>query len=123
MKIRLNIIVIILTLGYFLSPTVSYACGTKTEKTCCKKATNSKSEKKECCNGKHSNNKNNGCGGRCGHSNCTSSTSSNFSIIALNEINFKNNSFNFSNEKQNYFYSEIFLSSGFYSLWLIPKIS
>ena len=130
-------IMLILLFGFLLIPGNSFAFGfnsgkhyckkevsSKTEEgDCCKKELNSKSKKNECCNNKHSNNKNNGCGGQCGHSNCTSSLSLNFSIIAFNEINFKNNNFNFSDEKQNYFYSEIFLSSGFYSLWLIPKIS
>lgn len=46
MKIQLHILIIILTLGFFLSPTLSYACGTKTEKSCCKKETTSKTEKK-----------------------------------------------------------------------------
>ena len=39
------------------------------------------------------------------------------------ELNFKNNNFDFSTEKQNYYYSEIFISSDFRSIWLPPKIS
>ena len=102
MKKQLHIIIIILTIGFFMSPTSSYACGTKTEKSCCKKEKTEKTEKKDCCNNNHSKDKGNGCGGKCGHSNCTSSTSVNFSIITSYEINFKNNSFDFSFENQNF---------------------
>ena len=119
---RLHILIIILTFGFFMSPTMSYACGTKTEKSCCKKETTSKTEKKDCCNSKNSKDKNNGCGGKCGHSDCTSSTTVNFSIISVYEINFKNNSFDFSTEKSKFYNSKTFISSGFYSVWLIPKI-
>lgn len=122
MKKRLHIIIIILTLGFFMLPTLSYACGTKTEKSCCKKETTSKTEKKDCCNGKQSKDKDNSCEGKCGHSNCTSSSTVNFSIISTYEINFKNNSFDFSEEKSKFYHSKTFITSGFYSIWLIPKI-
>lgn len=122
MNKQLHILIIILTFGFFMSPTLSYACGTKTEKSCCKKETTTKIEKKDCCNGKHSNDKENRCGGKCGHSNCTSSTTVNFSIISFYEINFKNNSFDFPIEKSKFYNSKTFISSGFYSIWLIPKI-
>ena len=121
MKKRLHIIIIILTLGFFLSPTLSYACGTKTEKSCCKKEISSKTEKNDCCNGKHSKDKDNSCGGKCGHSNCTT-PSVTFSLISLNEIRFKNNNFDFSIEKPKFHYSKTFISSGFTSVWLPPKI-
>jgi hypothetical protein len=122
MKKQLHILIIILTLGFFMLPTLSYACGTKTEKSCYKKEKTSKTEKKDCCNGKHSKDKDNSCGGKCGHSNCTSSTSVNFSIFSYYEINFKNNSFNFSTEKSKFHHSKTFISSGFTSVWLPPKI-
>lgn len=121
MKKRLHILIILLTLGFFLSPTLSYACGTKTEKSCCKKETTSKTEKKDCCKKKQSEDKDNSCGGKCGHSNCTSSTI-NFSVILLYEIEFKNNNFSFSPEKQNFYYSKSFISSGYSTVWLPPKI-
>ena len=107
-------------LGFFL-PTASYAGGTKTEKSCCKKETSSKTEKKDCCNGKHSKDKDNSCGGKCGHSNCTTSSIT-FSLISLNEIQLKNNSFDFSIEKPKFYNSKTFISSGFTSVWLPPKI-
>lgn len=123
MKKRLHILIIILTFGFFLSPTLSYACGTKTEKSCCKKETTSKTEKKDCCNGRNSKDKDNSCGGKCGHSNCTSSTSINFSLISTFEIDFNSTNFDFSFEKQKFYNTKTFISSGFTSVWLIPKIS
>ncbi len=122
MKKQLYIIIIILTLGFFLSPTSSYACGTKTDKSCCKKEKIAESEKKNCCDKQNSKEKENRCGGKCGHSNCTSSTSLNFSTISSNEINLKNNSFDFFTEKSKFYNSKTFISSGFYYIWLIPKI-
>ena len=109
-----------LMLGFFV-PTSTYACGTKTEKSCCKKETSHKTENKDCCNGKHTEDKNNSCGGKCGHSNCTTSPSVN-SLISFYEIEFKNNSFDFFSEKSKFYHSKTFISSGFYSIWLIPKI-
>jgi hypothetical protein len=109
-------------LGFFLLPALGYACGTKSEKSCCKKEISSKTEKKDCCKNKQSKEKDNNCGGKCGHSNCTSSTSVNFSIISFYEIEFKNNNFDFSVEKSKFYHSETFISSGFTSVWLPPKI-
>lgn len=123
MKKRLHILIIILTLGLFSSPTLSYACGTKTEKSCCKKETTSKTVKKDCCNGKNSKDQDNSCGGKCGHSNCTSSTSMNFSLISTFEIDFNSINFDFSSEKQKFYNTKTFISSGFSNVWLIPKIS
>ena len=122
MKKRLHITIIIVILGFFLSPTLSFACGTKIEKSCCKKEKTEKYKKKNCCKNKQSKEENNSCSGKCGHSNCSSSTTVNFSIISSYEINFKNNSFDFSIEKSKFHYSKTFLSSGFYFIWLIPKI-
>jgi hypothetical protein len=49
-------------------------------------------------------------------------TSTQFSVVFF-EIQFNNSNFAFSEKKSNYFNSEDNLSSGFSSLWLIPKIS
>ena len=106
--------------GIFL-PTSSYACGSKTQKSCCKKELLSKDEKKDCCNNKDSKGKNKSCGGKCGNYNCTN-TSITFSIIASNEIFFKNNSIAFSTQKPKFYLTETFISSGFSSVWLPPEI-
>jgi hypothetical protein len=99
----------------------------KSEKSCCsKEMAASNNEKMDCCkNSNHPKGKDKEhegpCNGKCRHSNCTTSTV-HFSI-AFFEIKFKNNNFDFSEKEQNYFNSETNVSSGFYSIWLIPKIS
>lgn len=110
-----------LTLGFFLLPTLNYACGTKSEKECCNKEISSKKTEKDCCKNSHSNNENKSCGGKCGHSNCTT-TAINYSLVSLNEIELKNNDFDFSDEKQKFYHSETFISSGFSFIWQPPKI-
>ncbi|MEY3499846.1 MAG: hypothetical protein RL308_1515 [Bacteroidota bacterium] len=116
-------ILVIVILGFFLMPTETFACASNSEKNSCNKETSANTEKMDCCkNDNHSKNKNNeGCNGKCGHSNCVT-TSTQFSVVFF-EIQFNNSNFSFSDKKSNYFNSEDNLSSGFSSLWLIPKIS
>lgn len=124
---KIHIVLLIVTIGFFLIPTLTYSCEMKSKKSCCnKEMSSSNNEKMDCCkNSNHSKSKDKdhegGCNGKCGHSNCTTS-SAQFSI-AFFEIKFKNNNFDFLEKKQNYFNSETNLSSGFHSIWLIPKIS
>lgn len=113
--------IVILTIGFFLLSGMAYACGNKSEKLCCKKEITSKSENKDCFKNKHSKGKSKSCDGKCGHSNCTTSSVT-FSIISQNEIQFKNNSSDFSEEKSKFYHSETVISSGFTSVWLPPKI-
>jgi hypothetical protein len=98
----------------------------KSKKSCCNKEMSSSNEKMDCCkNMNHSKTKDKdhegGCNGKCGHSNCVT-TSTQFSA-AFFEIKFNHSNFSFSEKEYNYFKSEDNLSSGFHSLWLIPKIS
>ena len=120
---KFHIVLLMVVMGFFLTPGSIYACGMKSEKSCCKKEISSKGDKKDCCkNDNDSKNKSHdgSCNGKCGHSNCTTS-SVQFSL-AFFEIKFKNNNFDFSEKKQNYIHSETNLSSDFFSIWLIPKI-
>jgi len=110
-----------LTLGFFLLPMFSHACGIKAEKACCTKEVSSKSTTKKCCKDSSTNNEHKGCDGKCGHANCTSASV--ISIFAVvNDVQFNINSFDFSAEKQQFYNSKTFISDGFSSLWLIPKI-
>jgi hypothetical protein len=109
-------------LGFYLMPDTIYACDkskSKTEKQCCKKEASSLRD--YCCCSKAKNKKHNGCGGKCGHSNCTPSNIS-FTSILTNEVQLNLNSFDFSNEKQKFYLSETNTSKGFCLMWLIPKI-
>jgi hypothetical protein len=120
---KIHIFVIVLV-GFLLMPIKTFACGSNSEKNSCKKEVSSKKNTESCCKrDKNSENKSeNGCAGKCGHSKCGCPAASNgFTLIY--EINFKNNSFDFSTEKQKYTHLQTFISSGFYTLWLIPKIS
>ena len=122
MKIRFHLFTLLLTLGFLLFSNGSFACGTKSGKSCCKTETSSKKEMKDCCKKKKDNEKSKPCGGKCGHSNCTT-TASSFSFILNNEVKFTSNTFVSSTEKQKFYHNETTTSNGFFSLWLIPKIS
>lgn len=100
-------------------PVATHACGTTSEKSCCK---TEKSEKKDCCKSKDSKEKENkGCNGKCGHTNCTS-TSAHSIVAVFNYVEITSPLAHFSAEKQNFYDSKTFISSGFSSVWLIPKI-
>jgi hypothetical protein len=121
MQKKFHTYLIMLTLGLFLLPNAIYACGTKAVKKCCSKEMSSETTPKKCCKDKSSQKEHKGCEGKCGNSNCTSaSVISVFAII--DETKFNTNSFDFSTEKQTFYDSKTFISAGFSSLWLIPKI-
>lgn len=120
---KFHTLFLLFLLGLFLMPGVSYACETKTSNSCCKKEMKAKPEEKGCCKkSKESKEEEKGCGGKCGHSNCTAS-SMQFSILSLDEIEIKNNFFGFALEKPVFYHKETTISSGFYSVWLPPKIA
>ena len=107
-----------------MTPDIAFACKIKTEKVCCKKESSSKKDKKECCKKKLSSNEDSheGCKGACKNITCSSS-SVYHGITSLFHTEANKQIFSFSTEKQNYYYSEIFISSDFRSIWLPPKIS
>jgi hypothetical protein len=119
---KLHIYIIILTLSLFLLPSLTYACGTLLEKKCCKKEMSAKSKPHKCSEKSHAADNNNGCDGKCGHSNCTT-TSININFAMFNEFDLAYNIFDFTSEKQNFSTTTTFISAGYSSLWLIPKIS
>lgn len=121
---NLQIFFIIFIAAFFLMPSIAFACGVNSEKSCCSKEISSKKEDKKCCKeNKHSQKKNtdNNCGGKCGHANCVSSGSQFNLALFYSKINL--NYFDFNENRQNYYFNEINLSTGFHSIWLIPKIS
>jgi hypothetical protein len=115
---------LIVALSFFLMPAVTFACESNSSKHATSKETSSKTDKDGCCkDDTHSKNKNQeGCDGKCSHSKCGCASSCN-SSFSISGWNLNNTVFNFSYEKQNFYNSKTFISSGFYSLWLIPKIS
>ena len=121
MKYSFTIYTLILAVGFFLLPNLNYACGTNAKKPCCEKVNSSKKSKKECCNGDDKKGQNNNCNGKCGHANCTTSSTIS-SIISFNEILFKNICFGYSTQKPKFYNSKTFISSGFTSVWSPPNI-
>lgn len=122
---KFHIILIIFVLGFFGTPTSSYACGTKstkTEKSCCKKNKESnKAEKKSCCKKKSANNSD-GCDGNCNDSDCSCPTTNStvFALTFYTEL-YKQTTFP-QNKISKSYYNETYLSSGFHSIWQPPKI-
>lgn len=112
-------ILLLVTLGFLLGPTLTYAHGTKKEMPCCKK----EFTVKDCCKKKDSNKKEHNCDNSCVGNSCGCPTAycGYSSILSFQTEN--NSLFSFSERKQNYYYSEIFISSDFRSIWLPPKIS
>jgi len=121
---KFHIVFLLVMLGFFLIPAITYACETESGKSCCNKEASSKSKNRDCCkNDNHSKNKDNdSCGGKSKHSSCSCSIF-HISTALIFEIELKSQYFHFFNEKENFYNSETNLSSGFSSIWLIPKIS
>lgn len=137
-------IVVVIMLGFFLMPSVSYACGKHHDKkgqthfaikfpqstisastninSCCGTET-SQSCKKGCCDKKNSQNGNHddGCSGKCGHSSCHCPTVNfGFTLPFFSEPKQR---FIVAFKKQFFTDTDPYISSGFYSIWLPPKIS
>ena len=117
-------ILLLVMLGFFMTPSVAFACGTKADKSCCNKESSSEKDKKDCCKKEKNSNESShdGCNGACKDVTCSSSpVYLGLTSAFYSELN--NQVFRFSTEKQNYYYSEIFISSHFRSIWLPPKLS
>jgi hypothetical protein len=98
---------------------VTFAHGAKAEMSCCKE----KSTTKDCCKEKDSKKKGHSCDNSCVGSSCGCPVANCASSPMVSFYTESNSLFSFSEKKQNYYYSEIFISSGFRSIWLPPKIS
>ena len=123
---KFHILLIILTLGFFTIPTLTYACGTKTaktEKSCCKKEKSEKSSKKDCCNKNKSNNdkENKGCDGKCNDSNCSCPTT-HFAFASPFWTEIKTKIHFAKSKKIKNYYNENYLSDGFVFIWTPPNI-
>lgn len=119
MKIRPFILLIIFTLC--LSQNSALACGGK--KSCKKEI--SKTQKKDCCgdsckNLRKDNHK--GCNGKCGHSSCVSPIVYN-ALHTTQPFLIHMSPIVFLTPKGSYYYTQSQLSTGYNTIWLIPKIS
>ncbi|WP_414000112.1 hypothetical protein ACMDB5_06030 [Flavobacterium sp. W1B] len=115
-------ILLLVMFGFVMMPSIAFACGTKTEKSCCKKESSSQTKKADCCkkNKKSNEGSHSGCDGACKNISCSPVVHLSLPTLFYAE---SNQPFVFSQKKQNYYYSEIFISSDFRAIWLPPKIS
>lgn len=119
--IRFYYIAVFALLGFFLTPTASYACSQKsndTEMPCCKDD-NSETEKKGCCQKNDTDNESNDCDGKCGNSSCHCPTSA-ISFIVPDCTGFSQRISHIT--KPTNYYGVTYTSSGFYSIWTPPNI-
>ena len=115
---------IILTIG--LIPSLSYACGAKSEKynekiDCCK---SEKKPKKDCCkkqNSEEPNSEEKGCNGDCENSSCHCSNVT-ISFAVQNYLEIKVKTLVTESEKTKLYYNENYHSDGFISIWTPPNI-
>ncbi|WP_223709044.1 hypothetical protein [Flavobacterium potami] len=119
MKKKIHIILLFITLSFFLNPGYTYACNMGNHKEIAPKEENSCSKK--CCEKKTSKHEKHNCDGKCRHSGCTTSALQ-FIILTSNEFDLQNDVFNFSLKNTIASYSNSTISSGFTSIWLKPKI-
>ena len=123
---KIHILLIIFIIGFFSTPTLTYACGTKTDKTerfCCKKNKSGKIERKDCCkNHKSKNSKNkDGCGGKCNHPSCRY-LGVHFAFNLHFPTELKTKTCFSKSKKVKFYFQEAYCSSGFLYVWLPPKI-
>ena len=118
-------ILALIVFGFLGIPNTTFACRINhSNNKSYKKEVSSNQGTKDCCTTKNCTNdkKNSSCGGKCGHSNCNiPSIQTAYFIPFLTEVNSEN--FFFYSKKLKFFNYETPISSGFNSLWLIPKIS
>ena len=119
--------IILLCLGFFLMPSISYACAkktTKTEQKSCSKDQSAKAEHKSSCKDKSCKKCKDGhdCDGNCKHSSCGCSTSSSSVSLPI-PIDLKTANPFAEIKKQKFGFKEAYYSSGYSSIWQPPKIS
>lgn len=111
--------ILLFAVAFSLSPSDGFACGKKA----CKKETSETKKQKSCCGtGDHSKNGHSGCNGKCGHTSCVNPPApSAISITPAAE--FPVNRASTVSNKPRFHYAQPSVSSGYFTIWLIPKIS
>lgn len=118
-------LLLLFILGFLLMPNNAMACKNKSFKSTLHKEISSKKNKEQqCCDkSSHSKNNNHNCdGGKCGHSKCVC-PSSYLVFLFCNEVNASDDDVVVIAFKMQKFPNfQTLLSTGYGSLWLIPKI-
>ncbi|MBF4507671.1 hypothetical protein IRZ83_13425 [Flavobacterium sp. JLP] len=114
---------VLLMLGFFLTPGYAFACGNTPKKNHATTEITLNKDKKNCCdaNGHCEKEKHHSCDGNCKHSKCICTASSAIFLVFAQSV-LKINDFDFSDKNQKFNTPETFISSGFSSLFLKPKI-
>lgn len=119
-------LVILLCLGFFLLPNITFACAkktTKVEHTSCSKDQSIKSSKDDCVHDKScsTNKQHKKCDGKCKHNSCKCSTTvTSLSLPAY--ITFSSKKIFAETKKQKFGFKQAYYSSGYSSIWQPPKI-
>lgn len=114
-------ILFLLIVGLLAGSAQAFAQNNKSEMVCCKKE--SSDSDKSCCKEKKEREDKRDCTSSCLGFSCACPV---FSYAFNLMVTFEENDFlifDFSNNKQRFFYSEAFISSDLCSIWLPPKIS
>ena len=122
-------ILILITIGFFMIPSISFACGAGcgTKKTESKETCNSDKHSKQqttkngCCSTRNQSKHGNRCGGKCKHNSCHC-TAPVLSLILTSFSELTLNRFDFYNQKKNFNIEQSNISSGFYYIWTPPNI-
>ncbi|WP_157956083.1 hypothetical protein [Flavobacterium kingsejongi] len=111
-------ILVLVTLGLLFGPTLSFSHGMEPKMSCC----HSESASQSCCREKETQSKEHHCDNSCKGVSCGCPTVyCGYAPILLQTET--NSLFGFSDKKQNFFYSEIFIATDSRAIWLPPKIS
>lgn len=114
--------IFILVLGLAFSPASSYAWGSASGKSCCKKEVASKTKVKKCCKkASHETGCKENCGGKCGDKACNCVVlQTTFTIPILDVLAYSN--LELLHQKQKFPNLAINLTDGYYSIWTPPNI-
>lgn len=116
-------LLLVFVLGFLLVPSTVMACKSESLKDTPHKEISSKNTKEHsCCSSSHSKKNNHNCGGKCSHSKCVCPSFCSVSLF-FNEVNIDAVALENAIVPQRFPNFTTFLSAGYGSLWLIPKIS
>ena len=124
----MHIVLMLFVLSFFSTPFVTSACenssNTTEQKTCCVDQEKSNSKKSSCCDEGCSSEKEkkHECTGNCGHGSCHCNSIAPMHAILLPSKP-KHLLFTSVDKKAASVYKDSFLSSGYLSIWLPPKIA
>ena len=119
---RLGFIAFFIFFGFLWVPTEIYACGTllNQHEQNFEQGKNKHSEIKDCCQKSESENENNDCEGKCGDPSCHCPINCSYPALPFIASYSGNKKIG---TKAGFYYQETYNSSGFFCIWLPPKIS